>query len=173
MALTPPVDEARDHVRGDGGVDLVMYGDFECPYCRDAIPSLQRVMARLPGRVRLVFRDFPLAQKHPHAEAAAHAAEAAGLQGRFWEMHDRLFSAEKGALEDDDLRRYAGEIGLEVERFDADRASDAVARRVAEDRRSGDESGVGGTPAFFIGGEPHRGFYDVEGLVDALEDAGA
>jgi protein-disulfide isomerase len=150
-----------------------MYGDFECPYCRDAIPSLQRVMARMPGRVRLVFRDFPLREAHPHAEAAARAAEAASMQGRFWAMHDKLYDAPKGALEDEDLRRYAGEIGLDLERFDADRASEAAARRVEEDHRGGEDSGVSGTPTFFIDGQRHRGFYDVEGLIDALEDAGA
>ena len=172
MSLTPPVDPARDHVTGEG-VDLVMFGDFECPYCRDAVPSLARVRARLEGRVRLVFRHFPIAARHPHAEAAALAAEAAAAQGRFWEYHDLLYAAPKDALEDDDLRAYAAELGLDAGRFDADRAGAAAAERVAEDRRSGEESGVSGTPAFFIGGERHRGFYDVEGLVDALEDAGA
>ena len=170
--LTPPVDPARDHVKGEG-TDLVMFGDFECPYCRDAIPSLERVGARLAGRVRFVFRHFPVASKHPRAEAAALAAEAAAAQGRFWDFHDRLFAAEKGALEDDDLRSYAEELGLDVVRFDADRAGAEAAERVAEDRRSGEQSGVSGTPAFFVAGERHRGFYDVEGLVDALEDAGA
>lgn len=173
MALIPPVDEQRDHIRGEGDVDLVMFGDFECPYCRDALPSVRRVLERMPGRARLVFREFPLPAKHPHAEAAARAAEAAGEQGRFWEMHDRLFEAPRGELEDEDLRRYAREIGLDLDRFDADRASDAVARRVEDDRRGGEESGVDSTPTFFVGGERHRGFYDVEGLVDALEDAGA
>ena len=172
-ALVPPVDPERDHVAGERGVDLVMFGDFECPYCRDALPSLARVRARLEGRVRLVFRHFPIAAKHPHAEVAALAAEAAALQGRFWKMHDRLFAAPRDALSGDDLRAYAAELGLDAERFDADRGSDAVAERVAADRRSGEASGVTGTPAFFIAGERHRGFYDVEGLVDALEDAGA
>ena len=173
MTLTPPVDPERDHVAGSGGVDLVMFGDFECPYCRDALPSLARVRARLEGRVRLVFRHFPIVARHPHALAAALAAEAAAAQGAFWPMHDRLFAAPVDALEDDDLRVYAGEAGLDVARFDADRAGAAAAERVVEDRRSGEASGVSGTPAFFIAGEPHRGFYDVEGLIDALEDAGA
>ena len=172
MSLTPPVDPARDHLKGEG-VDLVMFGDFECPYCRDAIPSLERVAARLEGRVRFVFRHFPIATKHPRAEAAALAAEAAAAQDAFWAMHDRLYAAERDALTDDDLRRYAEETGLDLDRFDADRAGAAAAERVAEDRRSGEESGVTGTPAFFIAGERHRGFYDVEGLVDALEDAAA
>jgi protein-disulfide isomerase len=171
MTLTPPVDPARDHVRGEGTVDLVEFGDFQCPYCRDAAPSLARVLARLDGRVRLVFRHFPIAARHPRAERAAAAAEAAARQGRFWEMHDALFAAEKDALADEDLVRYAESIGLDAERFRAD--IDACAQRVAEDRASGEASGVTGTPAFFVAGERHKGFYDVESLVDALEDAGA
>ena len=81
-----------DHVRGTGPVELVEFGDFECPYCRDAAPSVARVLARLDGRVRLRWRHFPIASKHPHAERAAEAAEASGAQGRFWEMHDALFA---------------------------------------------------------------------------------
>ena len=171
MTLTPPVDPERDHVRGSGTVDLVEFGDFQCPYCRDAVPSLNRVLARMEGRVRLVFRHFPVTSKHPRAQATAEAAEAAALQGRFWEMHDALFAAPKDALADEDLARYAAEIGLDVERFRED--AGRVAERVASDRASGEASGVTGTPAFFVAGERHRGFYDVESLVDALEDAGA
>ena len=173
MTLTPPVDPGRDHVRGTGSVDLVMYGDFECPYCRDAIPSLARVLQRLEGRVCLVFRHFPIASKHPHAQRAAEAAEAAAAQGRFWEMHDALFAHQK-ALEDADLLRHAEEAGVEdVERFSEELASGRYAGRIEEARASGVDRGVRGTPAFFVAGEPHRGFYDVESLVDALEDAGA
>ncbi|HEV3002720.1 MAG TPA: thioredoxin domain-containing protein [Solirubrobacteraceae bacterium] len=167
MTLTPPVDPARDHVRGTGAVDLVEYGDFQCPYCRDAVPALERVLARLDGRVRLVFRHFPVASKHPRAEELARAAEAAAAQGRFWEMHDLLYAA--GG--DPDPAELAAQLGLDAERFERDRA--AAAARVAEDRASGEASGVTGTPAFFVAGERHRGFYDVESLVDALEDAGA
>jgi protein-disulfide isomerase len=165
------VDPARDHVRGTGAVDLVEYGDFQCPYCRDAVPSLNRVLARLDGRVRLVFRHFPVASKHPDAQRAAQAAEAAAAQGRFWEMHDALFAAPRDALADADLAGYAADLGLDVARFERD--LEAAADRVAEDRASGEASGVTGTPAFFVAGERHQGFYDVEALVDALEDAGA
>ena len=172
MSAVPPVDPVRDHVRGDGRVDLVEYGDFECPYCRDAVPSIARVLERLAGRVRFVFRHFPVAARHPHAQHAAEAAEAAAAQGRFWEMHDLLF-AERDALEDDDLVRHAASLGLDVARFRDDFESRRFAPRVAEDRRAAVDAGVRGTPAFFIAGEPHRGFYDVVALVDALEDAGA
>jgi protein-disulfide isomerase len=161
-----------EHVRGDGPVELVEFGDFQCPYCRDALPSLQRVLTRMDGRVRLRWRHFPLPSRHPRAERAAEAAEAAGAQGRFWEMHDVLFAHQK-ALEDADLVRYATELGLDVVRFEDDLGARRHAAGVAEDRRAGEAAGVASTPAFFIDGERVRGFYDVESLVDALEEAGA
>jgi protein-disulfide isomerase len=170
MTLTPPVGDA-DHVRGSGTVDLVEFGDFQCPYCRDAVPSLNRVLERMDGRVRLVFRHLPITSKHPAAQLAAQAAEAAAMQGRFWEMHDALFAAPEDALSEEDLVRYAEDLGLDIERFgyDLHRAEE----QVEEDRASAAASGVQSTPAFFVAGERHRGFYDVEALVDALEDAGA
>ena len=161
-----------DHVRGSGTVELTEYGDFECPYCRDAAPSLRRVMERMDGRIRLRFRHFPIAAKHPHAERAAAAAEAAGRQGRFWEMHDVLFAHQK-ALEDQDLLGYARELGLDLDRFQADMDAAETAAAVEEDRASGESEGVASTPAFFIDGRRYGGFYDVESLVDELEDAGA
>lgn len=161
-----------DHVRGTGSVELTEFGDFQCPYCRDAAPSLARVLQRLDGRVRLRFRHFPIASKHPDADRAAAAAEAAGEQGRFWEMHDVLFAHQK-ELDAEHLVRFARELGLDEERFRADLASPAIAARVAEDRAAGEAAGVSGTPAFFIDGRRYSGFYDVESLVDELEDAGA
>jgi protein-disulfide isomerase len=163
-----------DHVRGDGPVELLEYGDFQCPYCRDAFPSVERVRARLDGRIRFAFRHFPITGRHPRAHKAAEAAEAAGAQGRFWEMHDALFTAARDALEDDDLLRYARDIGVpDVDRFAGELRSGAYAALVEEDRERALAEGVTGTPSFFVAGERHRGFYDVEALVDALEDAGA
>jgi protein-disulfide isomerase len=159
-----------DHVRGTGGVELVEFGDFECPYCRDAAPSLARVLDRLDGRVRLRFRHFPLSQKHPHAQRAAQAAEAAGAQGRFWEMHDLLFANQK-ALEDADLLGYARELGLDMARFEQD--LEGAADAVREDFEAGLAAGITGTPGFLIDGRPYKGFYDAETLVDELLDAGA
>ena len=161
-----------DHVRGTGSVELEMFGDFECPYCRDAAPSIARVLQRLDGRVRLRFRHFPITERHPHARRAAEAAEAAGDQGAFWEMHDLLYAHQRD-LEDDDLVAYAAELGLDADRVRADLASGRWGAVVDADHTEGLERGVTGTPAFFIDGERHQGFYDVEGLVDALEDAGA
>ena len=157
-----------DHVRGTGDVELLEYGDFQCPYCRDAVRAIERVLQRLDGRVRFAFRHFPVATKHPRALQYAEAAEAAAAQGRFWEMHDLLF-----AEPDPEPVALAARLGLDVARFEAELRSGAPAERVAADRAEGEARGVSGTPAFFVAGERHRGFYDVEGLVDALEDAGA
>lgn len=161
-----------DHVRGTGAVELTEFGDFQCPYCRDAAPSIARVLQRLDGRVKLRFRHFPIASRHPDAERAAAAAEAAGEQGRFWEMHDVLFAHQK-ELHTDQLVGYARDLGLDERRFREDLESAEIARRVEEDRAAGEAAGVAGTPAFYIDGRPYRGFYDVESLVDELEDAGA
>ncbi|HEX8207856.1 MAG TPA: thioredoxin domain-containing protein [Solirubrobacteraceae bacterium] len=157
-----------EHVRGSGAVELLEYGDFQCPYCRDAVPAIERVLRRLDGRVRFAFRHFPVSSKHPRADEYAQAAEAAAAQGRFWEMHDALF-AEK----DPEPVALAERLGLDVARFEEELRSGAHAAAVAADRAEGEARGVTGTPAFFIAGERHKGFYDVEFLVDALEDAGA
>lgn len=153
-------------------VALVEYGDFACPYCANAYRPVKAALARLDGRVDFAFRHFPLPDRHPHALRAAQAAEAARAQGRFEAMHDALFE-HREHLEDDDLRRYAAEIGLDVERFAADLASERHAEAVLAQRREGEALGVTGTPAFFIDGERYTGFYDADALVDALEDAGA
>src|SRR3954451_321729 len=117
------LEEQVDHVRGEAGAPVILeYGDYECPYSRQAFRSIQRVERERTGGVRFAFRHFPLVDIHPHALAAAGAAEAAGLQGRFWEMHELLFHRQK-ALEDDDLRRYAAELELDLARFDQDRSS--------------------------------------------------
>ena len=156
------------HVRGTGPVELLEYGDFQCPYCRDAVKSIARVRERLDGRIRFAFRHFPVTSKHPRAQEYAEAAEAAGAQGRFWQMHDLLF-----AERDPDPVVLAARLGLDVARFEEELRGGVYGAAVAEDRASGEAAGVSGTPAFFIAGERHKGFYDVEALVDALEDAGA
>jgi Na+:H+ antiporter, NhaA family len=156
------------HARGTGEVELLEYGDFQCPYCRDAVRAVDRVMQRLDGRVRFAFRHFPVTSRHPRADEYAQAAEAAAAQGRFWEMHDLLL-----AERDPEPADLAARLGLDVARFEEELRSGVHAASVAEDRAEGEARGVSGTPAFFVAGERHRGFYDVEGLIDALEDAGA
>jgi protein-disulfide isomerase len=135
---------ASDHVRGpDQGSVVVEYADFECPFCAALEPKLRER--------RVVFRHFPVRSSHPRAWAAACAAEAAALQGRFWEMHDSLFS-DQGRLEDPHLWERARRLGLDLERFDSDRRSDAVANRVKRDFQSGVRAGVVTTPALFLDG---------------------
>jgi protein-disulfide isomerase len=166
-----PLEEV-DHVRGPGGARVILeYGDYECPYSRQAFRQIERVERQLAGGVRFAFRHFPLTEIHPHAFAASAAAEAAALQGRFWELHELLFHRQK-ALEDDDLRSYAAELGLDVARFDRDRAGAEVAQRIRRDVESGIASGeVRGTPTLFVDGIVHRGPYDAAILIAALEKA--
>ena len=126
LALAP-LDENVDHVRGAPAGHLILeYGDYECPYSRQAFHAIQQIERELGGTIRFAFRHFPLTGIHPHALAAAAAAEAAALQGRFWDMHELLFHRQK-ALEDGDLRRYAVQLGLDAAVFDQDRAVPAVA----------------------------------------------
>ena len=171
--LAVPVHPERDHVRGpdEAPVTLVEYGDFECPYCGMAEPVVRELLADY-GDVRYVWRHLPLTDVHPHAQLAAEAAEAAGLQGKFWEMHDKLLT-HQDALNAKDLIRYGGEIGLDAERFMKDLRKHAGEGRVAEDQDSADLSSVSGTPTFFINGRRHYGAYDIETLSDAVRSARA
>ena len=170
--LAGPVDPERDHIRGpaDAPVSLVEYGDFECPYCGQAEPVVRELLADVGEDVRFVFRHLPLTDVHPHAQMAAEAAEAAGAQGRFWEMHDLLL-ARQDALELRDLVRYAEELGLDVPRFRDELRRRVHAGRVAEDVADADASQVTGTPTFFIDGRRHHGAYDVATLEAAIRAA--
>jgi protein-disulfide isomerase len=162
-----PIDPAVDHVRGAPDAPLIVeYGDYECPYSRQAYRAIQRVEERLS--VRFAFRHFPLTQIHPHALAASAAAEAAALQDRFWDMHDLLFHRQQ-ALEDDDLRGYARALELAVDAFDVARQSAGVLERIRRDVQSGVATGeVRGTPTLFIDGVLHAGAYDADTLLHAL-----
>jgi protein-disulfide isomerase len=168
--LKPPVGP-HDHVQGpaEAPVTLVEYGDYECPYCGEAYPVVKALQKRLGDQMRFVFRNFPLAQAHPHAEHAAEGAEAAGAQGKFWEMHDMLYE-NQDALEDEDLVRYARALHLDVPRFVKEMESGAHLERVREDFRSGVRSGVNGTPTFFINGARHDGPFDLASLLAAIEE---
>ena len=170
-AAVEPLDDAVDHVRGSSAGRLILeYGDYECPYSRQAFRGIERVERRLGQSIRFAFRHFPLTEIHPHALAASAAAEAAALQDQFWNMHELLFHGQR-ALEDDDLRRYAGELGLDVALFDECRTGTRVSERIRRDVQSGLASGeVRGTPTLFIDGVVHRGGYDAAALLDALTD---
>jgi formate-nitrite transporter family protein len=164
--LTAPVDEA-DHTRGASeGRQLVVYGDFECPYTAAAMRVIELLVER-GAAFELVFRYFPLREIHPHAQAAAEAAEAAARQGKFWEMHDVLFRNQL-RLESDDLRRYAERIGLDLQRFDLDVEDPGTRARIERDVESGIQSGVEGTPSLFIDGGRYEGPRDLGSLDRAL-----
>jgi protein-disulfide isomerase len=167
--MVAPLDEHVDHVRGEASAPVILeYGNYECPYSRQAFRAIEQVERELSARVRFVFRHFPLTEIHPHAEAASAAAEAAARQGRFWEMHSLLFHRQK-ALEEDDLRSYASEIGLDLARFDRDRVDPEVTARIERDVTSGEATGVvRGTPTLFIDGILYQGGYAPDAFIEAL-----
>jgi protein-disulfide isomerase len=144
-----------DYVRGNPNAKVVLleYADFECPYCGMAEPYVERAVDRFKDRIAYIFRPFPLTEIHPHAMHAAQAAEAAGLQDRFWEMHDTLFKHRK-QLDDRDLQQYAKNLGLDIKRFENDFASAAVIDAIETTVREGEDDGVQGTPAFYLNGKP-------------------
>jgi Na+/H+ antiporter NhaA len=172
--LAVPVDPERDHIRGpkkDAPVTLVEYGDFECPYCGQAEPAVRGLMREF-GELRFVFRHLPLTEVHPHAQLAAEAAEAADVQGAFWEMHDTLMD-HQGALTTRDLIGYAASIGIDTDKFAADLRKHVGAYRVAEDIDSADLATVSGTPTFFINGIRYYGAFDLAALKEAVHTAKA
>ncbi len=171
--LATPVDPAYDHIRGphESPVTIVEYGDFECPYCGQAEPIVRKFLAD-HGDVRYVFRHLPLHDVHPHSQIAAEASEVAAKQGKFWEMHDLLLRRQDH-LKLPDLVGYAGELGLDVERFTDELQRHAHAARVADDLDSASLSSVSGTPTFFINGRRHYGAYDIDSLTEAVETAKA
>jgi NhaA family Na+:H+ antiporter len=162
-----------DHVSGpeDAELELVMYGDFQCPYCAAAQSIVRRVRDRLDGRLRFAFRHMPLPEVHPDAQLAAEASEAAAAQDAFWPMHDELYAG-RGRLGFEDLVRHAAKIGLDAERVRAELSDGTHTARVARDLQSAQAAGVQGTPAFFVNGELHHGAFDAGSLVDALEGRG-
>jgi protein-disulfide isomerase len=165
LSLATPV-EAVDHRRGGGRRQLVVYGDFECPYTAAATASISRLIES-GVTFELVFRHFPLRSIHPHAQAAAEVSEAAARQSQFWEMHDLLFRNQRD-LEDADLRRYAESLGLDLAQFDSDLLDPTIAARVERDVESGTRSGVDGTPSLFIDGSRYRGSHELARLGRAL-----
>ena len=171
--LVVPVDPDRDHIRGpeESRVTLVEYGDFECPYCGMAEPAVRELL-RDYGEIRYVWRHLPLSDVHPNAQIAAEAAEAAGRQGAFWEMHDLLLD-HQDALRPPDLIGYAASLGLNTGQFTADLRKHAGQAHVMEDLDSADLSSVSGTPTFFVNGKRHYGAYDIESLKKAVKLAKA
>jgi protein-disulfide isomerase len=161
-----------DHVQGPetAPVTLMEYGDFECPHCGAAYLIVKNIQRLMGERLRFAFRHFPLTQIHPMAEPAAEAAEAAGAQGKFWEMHNLLFENQQ-TLDPEYLLGFAEKLGLDTERFMRELEEGVYRERVREDFMSGVRSGVNGTPSFFINGVRYDGSWDVVPLLEALETA--
>jgi Na+/H+ antiporter NhaA len=172
LDLSEEVDPDRDHIRGpdSAAVTLVEYGDYECPYCGQAEIVVRELLQEFGDELRYVWRHLPLNDVHLNAQMAAEATEAAGSQGAFWPMHDRLLAAQDELLPKD-LRRLAEELELDVERFWDELRRREYAGRVAEDVASADTSGVAGTPSFVVNGRRHQGAYDVETLSAAVRAA--
>jgi protein-disulfide isomerase len=170
-ALKPPVSE-RDHSEGaaNAPVTLVEYGDFECPHCGRAFPIVEELRKQLGDRLRFVFRNFPLSEVHPHAEMAAESAEAAGAQGHFWEMHHALFT-HQSQLDATHLMQYASHLRMNAAQIGEALTAHTFKDRVHEDFMSGVRSGVNGTPTFFINGTRHDGPWDLDSLLEAVEEA--
>lgn len=170
--LSDDVDPARDHVRGadEAPVTLVEYADFECPFCGSAEPAIRELLAEQGEDLRYVFRHLPLLDVHPLAQLGAEAAEAAGAQGAFWEMHDLLFKHE-GKLTREDIDGYAESLQLDLARFAQDLREHAYEARIDADVSSADASGVSGTPTFFVNGRRHHGAYDLGALTAAVQAA--
>jgi len=170
--LSPPLEDA-DHVRGERGapLELVMFGDFQCPYCLGAQSVLRRVRERLGDRLVFGFRHLPIPERHPLAPLAAEASEAAAAQGKFWEFHDALY-ANQPRLSRETILELAREHGLDAERMEAEIDSGAHRDRIARDVASAEASGATGTPTFFVNGKRFFGADDAGSLVEALEEGG-
>lgn len=171
--LSLPVTESRDHIQGPitASVTLVEYGDYECPYCAQAYLIVKEVQERLGNKLRFVFRNYPLSKLRPHSYQSALAVETAAAQGKFWEMYDFLFKHGQ-SLTDDNLRLSAAKLGLQINKFDIEFRNRTYSRHVDEDIQSGEESGVTKTPTFFINGDRYDGAWDLDTLLNALDEEG-
>ena len=167
--LNPPVSD-RDHIEGRASarLTLVEFGDYQCPYCGAAYPVVKQLQRDLGSKLRFVFRNFPLTQAHPYAMVAAEAAEAAALQGKFWEMHDIIYE-NQDQLEPSILPLWAQQLRLNVNELGRAIKEGLVTERIKDDRKSGIHSGVNGTPCLFINGVRFDGAADYEQLREALE----
>jgi protein-disulfide isomerase len=167
--LSIPVNRNRDHILGPytAPITLVEYGDYECPYCGQAYPIIKQIQDYFGDNIRFVFRNFPLSQVHPHAQRAAEAAEEAADQNKFWNMHDYLYEHQQ-ALDDKHLEKYAKIVGLDLARFDKDMKNHIHVPKIREDFLSGIQSGVNGTPSFYINGTRYDGSWDFDTLMQIL-----
>jgi len=169
MNLHIPVNEG-DQKQGsmDAPLVLVEYGDYECPYCGAAYPVVKQLQSHFGREMLFIFRNFPLSEIHPHALSAAYVAEAAGLQRKFWKLHDLIYE-NQSSLSERHLLSLAESANADIERLEKDMTSFPVIEKVENDMEGGARSGVNGTPTFFINGIRHNGNYDFESLKQALE----
>jgi protein-disulfide isomerase len=170
MSKLRPEVTSNDHIQGNANasVELVEYGDYQCPHCGRAYPIIKKIQKKMGDNLKFVFRNFPLSEVHPYAKMLAIAAEAAGAQGKFWEMHDIIFENQNN-LNHIDLLEYAESLGLDVEQFEKDCNSRTYSDRVEEDFESGLRSGVNGTPGFFVNGEKYNGIWEDKELLTFLQ----
>jgi len=162
----------EDHIKGDKNaqITLVEYGDYECPYCGMAYPIVKRIQKHFGERLRFVFRNFPLAESHPHAVIAAMTAEFSATHQKFWEMHDLLYE-NQDALDIPDLLGYASQLDLSAADLQVAIQNESFAGKIQSDFMSGVRSGVNGTPSFYINGYHHQGSFEYEDLLIAIENA--
>jgi protein-disulfide isomerase len=167
--LTPSVQQ-NDHLSGnpDASIELVEYGDYECPHCGRAYPIIKSIQQQLGADLKFVFRNFPLSKVHPNAVAAAIAAEAANMQGKFWEMHDIIYENQK-TLDTESIFRFAETTGLNTMRFKNDIQQKELADKVEQDFETGLRSGVNRTPTFFINGQKYEGEWEENKLLQYLQ----
>jgi protein-disulfide isomerase len=169
MALKPPVS-AQDHMYGnpEASIELVEYGDFQCPHCGRAYPIVNRIQEIFGKDLKFVFRNFPLTKIHAQAKIAAVATEAAGLQGRYWEMHHMVFENQRRLFRNA-LMEYAAVLNLDLEQFEADLDNTTLVAKVEADFETGLRSGVNATPTFFINGEKYTGIWEGDALIHFLQ----
>ena len=169
--LTVPVNIGSDHIRGsiNAPITIVEYGDYECPHTGMAYPVVQDIMKQFGDQIYFVFRNFPLNDIHPHAQHAAEAAEAAAAQDKFWQMHDYLFEHQK-ALDDNHLLEYAQKVGLDIDKFKKEMSEHVYTPLINKSLKAGIDSGVEGTPTFFVNGVRYENSWDLDTFSSMLKN---
>ena len=169
--LVIPVDPGRDHIQGDPKaiLTLVEYSDYQCPFCGAAYPEVKKVQKDLGSKLRFVFRNFPLTNVHEFARVAAETAEAANVQGKFWEMHDFLYEHQRTLGDHSVALGYAKKLGLDTQKFDREISQHVYEKRIKDDFMGGVRSGVNGTPTFYANGVRHDGPAEAEAIIESLK----
>lgn len=168
MSLRIPVSN-KDHIEGnpEARIELVEYGDYQCPYCGEAYQEIKKVQKHLGKDLKFVFRNFPLTDAHQYALGAAIAAEIAGDMGKFWEMHDTLYENQE-ALEDADIIEYAQQLGLDIDKFESHFSDSKYENKIEDQMEGGLRSGVNGTPSFFVNGQKYEGDYTAQSIIEYI-----